>query len=86
MSIMLWSGDLWEWGVLWLRRVIIIIVKTMIISIVDLLFLIHVFSFEINLEKYKKIIRSPLIIIKINIKGRRDLDFARIILIDKMML
>lgn len=73
-------------GLLCLRRGIPITVMSVIISIIDLLFLIHVFSFEISLEKYRKMIRSPLIIIKINIKGRRELDFDRVILIDKMML
>lgn len=53
---------------------------------IDLLCLVHVFSFEISLEKYRKIINNPLIIIRINISGNSDLDFESDILIDKIML
>jgi len=45
-----------------------------------------VFSFEIKLEKYKKIINNPLIIIIKNIIGNKVEDFHKFIFKHKIIL
>lgn len=66
--------------------IIVVRIVIMVINRVDHLYLVHGFSLEISLEKYKKIINSPLIIIRMNIRGSREFDFVIYILMHRIIL
>jgi len=59
---------------------------TIKVNFIEFLNILRVFSFEINLEKYKKMINSPLIIIIKNIIGNKVDDFHRFIFKHKIIL